>query len=146
MRVKSLHGYFIFEEHSVGELSKFMTQYEVEIERDGDLYTFADLVGAPEYAIAGGVYLGAPVTVTYEGKPWEIMKQNNLVYDFRLGLMVPILSVLLHAEYSLGQNYFMADGLIQPGSITDDGSRVKDYAAWYSFDSKRFRYTEVISG
>ena len=43
----------------------------------------------------------------------------------------------------IGINYFLSPGLIKPGSVTDDGSRVTDYAAWFLFDSMKFKYSEI---
>jgi hypothetical protein len=74
------------------------------------------------------------------------MRANGLVYDFNLGEVVPILSVMQRVDIVTGKNYFLSSGLILPGSVTDDGSRVTDYAAWLSLDemkTRTFRYSEV---
>lgn len=110
-----------------------------------DAYTFADLLEAPDYAIEGGLYLGADATKTFEGEPWEIMKANELVFDFTSGEVVPLESITRRVEIDTASRYFLSSGLILPGSVLDDGSRVTEYSARYSFDTARFKYSEVTS-
>lgn len=143
MRIECLHGYFKFSEVSPGQISRFMSIFDVEIERSGDHFTFSDLVDAPTHAIAGGLYLGAPVLNTYEGAPWEILRANDLVYHIKLGQVMPILSVINVIQLAQAGSTYVSGGMIQPGSIMEDGSRVKDYAAFYIPDSGVFKYSEV---
>jgi hypothetical protein len=137
----------MFQETSVGEISKFMSIYSgLLLEPKNNYYTFDLLKDAPTYSIVGGEFLGAPCTTTFQGEPWEVMRANGLVYDFNLGEVVPILSVMQRVDIVTGKNYFLSSGLILPGSVTDDGSRVTDYAAWLSLDemkTRTFRYSEV---
>jgi hypothetical protein len=109
----------------------------------GDHFTFEDLLGAPEYSIAGKTYLGAAATKTYSGSPGEIFRANKLVYDFNKGLVQPISSVTQTVKIYESGNTFISQGLILPGSFTDDGGRVTDYSAWYLFDSGKFKYSEL---
>jgi hypothetical protein len=102
------------------------------------------MANAPDYSIIGGLYLGAPASVTIEGHPWEIMRANDLVYDFITGTVVKTQTIKTKAALYNTSNYSISDGLVSPGSIMKDGSRVMDYAAWYSFDTGRFKYSEVI--
>lgn len=120
-----------------------MSLFGLEIERNGDHFTFSDLVDAPDYSIAGGAFFGIPTTKTFEGPPWEVMRQNRLVYDFSRGLVVPIDSVLQPVTLASAGHYFLSTGMILPGSVTDDGSRVTDYAAFYNSDRASFKYSEV---
>lgn len=145
MKIRSIHGYFIFEEEHSGEVSEFQDLFQVELESIGPHFTFSDLVDAPDYSISGGLYLGAPATKTFAGPPWEVMRENALVYDFGKGLVVPLLSITTVFKLQSASNYFLADGMIQPGSITEDGSRVTDYAAFYIPDRFKFKYSEVGS-
>lgn len=142
LKIQCIHGYFKFEETEAGQLSRFMSQFDLEIERSGDHFTFADLVDAPDYALAGGLYLGAAVTQTIEGAPWEIFRANRLVYNFSLGLVQPIDLVLQAVSLTRSGFVFLAPGMILPGSVTEDGSRVTDYAASFN-GAKRFDYSEV---
>jgi hypothetical protein len=118
--------------------------FGLELEREGEHFVFSDLVGAPDYSIAGAEYLLAtPATTTFAGKPWEVFEANGFVYNYDTGLLVPIESVTASVSLSPAGNYYLAQGLILPGSLTDRGDRVKDYAAWFSTDTMKFRYSEV---
>lgn len=141
MRIECTHGYFKFFETRPGEVSDFMSRFGLEIERSGDHFTFTDLLDAPDFSIPGGTFLGTPTTETFEGEPWEVMQANSLVYDFSKGLVVPITSVLTTIRLQSSGKFYMASGMIIPGSVMEDGSRVTDYAAFY--ENLRFRYSEV---
>lgn len=146
MKVECIRGYFKFSETQPGQLSRFMSLYGLEIERSGDHFTFADLVGAPDYSLAGGTFLGIPTTETFEGEPWEVMEANGLVYNFNTGLIVPALSITSIAKLEQAGNYYISNGMIVPGSIMEDGSRVTDYSAFFIWDRSNFKYSEVSSG
>lgn len=144
MQIKCVHGYFFFREDGPGEVSQFMSLFAgLEIVQVGDYFTFADLEDAPSHSIEGGEYLTAVATETCEGSPWDVMRENKLVYNFLTGLVVPIATITQRVELSPAGYTLLSPGLILPGSIMDDGSRVTDYAAWYLFGSGRFKYSGV---
>lgn len=145
MRIDCAHGYFRFSETAPGQLARFTSRYGFELARarGGEWFTFADLLEAPDYSIAGGTFLGAPTAVTFEGDPSEVMRQNGLVYNFALGLVVPLASIVQSAPISAAGDVFVSTGMILPGTVTDDGSRVTDYAAFYLHDQGRFKYSEI---
>jgi hypothetical protein len=138
------HGYFFFEESRAGEVSDFASLFSgLSIVPKDHRYTFEDLEDAPGYSIAGNLYLGAPALKTFAGDPWEIFRENSLIYNFNLGIVQPISSVLTRIELVRAQNYFLSPGLILPGSLNPEGERVKSYVAYYLFDSARFKYSWV---
>lgn len=143
MKIECVHGYFKFEEKKAGEISDFMNRYGLEIARAGDHFTFADLVDAPDFSLPGGEFLGAATTEAFEGNPWDVMRANDLVYDFSSGRVVPIATILRSLNVSAAGKYYVASGMIVPGSVTEDGSRVRDYAAF--FENLQFRYSEIVS-
>ncbi len=143
MEVKCLHGYFKFTEHEPGEVSRLMSLFNLDLSIQDDYYTFSTLVDSPKYSILGNEYLGALATKTFEGEPWKVMKQNNLIYDFLNDVVVPTLTITQIVKIDLVDFYYLSDGLILPGSITDDGTRVTDYSAWFSFEEQTFKYSEV---
>lgn len=143
MRVECIHGYFKFVEYRPGQISDFMSRYGLRISRAEDHFTFTDLVGAPDYSIEGGTFLGCLTTETYEGPPWEVMRVNKIVYDFAKGVVVPIASVSNTITMQSAGRYLLTDGMIIPGSVTDDGKRVTDYAAHY--EDLHFKYSEVTT-
>lgn len=142
MRIKCIHGYFIFSESQAGQVSDFMSLTGLELVSQGDEYTFADLANAPKYSLAGKSYLGIPAIETFEGEPWEIFEANSWVYDFSRGLVVPIASITQTTTLKLAGNRYVSPGLLLPGSITEDG-RVRDYSAWFSLQTGRYLYSEV---
>lgn len=143
MEVKCLGGYFIFTEHGPGEISRLQSLFDLDLSLDGDTFTFTGLVDAPRYSILGGTYLGAPCIKTFEGEPWDVLSENKLVYDFMNDKVVSMATIIQSVSLDLVDYYYLSDGLILPGSITDDGQRIIDYSAWYSFDDQTFKYSEV---
>ena len=146
MRIRCLHGFFIFDEDAAGEISRFMQIFsDLPSIVPDPLYgfTFETLANAPTHVIAGNNYLGAPATVTYEGKPWEIMRANSLIYNYQTDTVGLIATVTKRLELVTAAHFFLSPGLIMPGTVTDDGERVTDYSARYLFDSGKFKYSEV---
>lgn len=145
MRVECLHGYFRFSEEAVGQVSRFCSLFGLEVARSSrmDHLTFADLVDAPDYSVPGGTFLGAATSELFEGPPWEVMRANGLVYDFQRGLVVPIAEIEQVVSIAQAGFAFLASGMILPGSVTDDGSRVTDYAAFFDPSRQGFKYSEV---
>lgn len=143
MKINCSHGYFKFEETKPGQFSDFVSTFGFEIVRSGDHFTFEALADAPDYSLAGGTFLGVPTTETYEGPPWEVMRENGLVYNFSLGLIVPILTVVQPISISQSGNFMIAGGMIIPGSIMEDGKRVTDYSAFYLPGYPGFKYGEI---
>lgn len=147
MKIRCLHGFFIFEETRPAQVSDFMRYTGLEIVPNGPYFTFADLEDAPNFSIKGKpIEIGSlplPALETFSGEPWEVFEANGYVYNFQLGLLQPIQSVTQIVDITDGGNRFVSPGIILPGSLTVEGKRVKDYAAHYSRDTSRFLYTEV---
>lgn len=143
MKIKCNHGFFTFEEMYFGDASRFQSKFGTELVGWRDKFTFKPLALAPEHCISGQTYLGANVSQSFAGEPWEIFEANSLVYDFTTGLVVQKISITKIAPLEPAGFYFISPGLILPGSLTKDGSRINSYAAHFSFDTLRFRYSEV---
>lgn len=143
MKINCLHGYFQFTDQKVGEISDFASLYRLDLVARDNYFTFSQLKAAPNYSVAGGLFLGALCKVTFQGNAWDVMRANGLVYNFILQKVVPIETVLSRPYIIKAANYFISDGLILPGSVKDDGTRVTDYAAGYLFSSMKFRYTDI---
>lgn len=143
MRVRCLHGYFIFDEMRQGQISDFMNLTGLSLVPKDNYYTFEGLEDAPEHSLVGKTLLNLPAIALFEGKPWEVFEANEFVFDFTTGLLVPITSIARIIEIKQAGNMFVTNGLIQPGSLTAEGKRVKDYAAWFSRDRLTWHYSEV---
>jgi len=143
LKIDCLHGFFIFREVEVGQISDFMSFTGFSLVKWRDAYTFEGIEEAPGFSIIGKTVLDAPATATFEGEPWEVFEENGLVYDFGKGLVLPIASIVQSVKINQAGNRFISNGLILPGSLTDSGKRVKDYSAWFSRDTLRFLYSAV---
>lgn len=143
MKIKCLHGFYLIEETRPGQVADFMNIFACELLPFRNFFTFSALASAPNYALVGGTYLEAPVIQTFEGEPWEIMKANDLVYDFQADAVRPLAGTTQRISLFKGPGSFVSSGLILPGSVTEDGKRVTDYSAHLSFDSLKFKYTGV---
>lgn len=143
MKLTCSHGYFRFDEMIAGEVSHFASLFGFAMARVSDYFTFSALAAAPTYSLPGKLYLNVPATKAFEGRPWEVMRANGLVYDFSRRLVVPIATVTASAQLELAGNFYITTGMILPGTIMDGGKRVKDYAAHFSFDRMNFRYSEI---
>lgn len=144
MRIRCRHGFFTFHEEVLGEVSKFASNFELDLVPYEDAFTFENLADAEEYSLFGKPYLNLPAIKTFEGTPWEILEENDFVYSLALNLIVPIQSIVTTFSLSQSDYYYLADGLLQPGAFSGlGGGRLINYTAWYSFNGKRFRYSEV---
>lgn len=143
MFLKVNHGFFIFKETKSGQVSDFMNMTGLKLAPKEDYYTFQSLVSAPYYSLSGKEFLGYKALKTFEGKPWEVFQANSVVYDFNSDQMKLITSVTNNVIIRPAGNRFFSPGLILPGSLTDKGQRVKDYAAWYSRETQRWIYSEI---
>lgn len=143
MKLRVRHGYFIFEETAPGQVSDFMRRVNVELVSRDNHYTFKKLSTAPLYSLSGKSLLGFTALKTFEGSPWEVFEANGVVYDFIKDELVPIQSVTQVTEIREARTVFVSPGLILPGSLTVEGSRIKDYSAWFSRDRATWHYGEV---
>lgn len=143
MTIKCLHGYFKIFETTEGQVSDFMSLYNLSIVPKDDFFTFSALQDAPEHSIKGKTILGVTATKTFEGKPWEVFKENNIVYDFNDGTVKLKNSVTQQIEIKKSSNFWISNGLILPGSLTLDGLRVQDYTVYTYKGNNRWYYSEV---
>lgn len=144
LKIKCVHGFFTIDETSPGEIARFADLFAgLEIVSFGESFTFADLVDVPEYTIKGGELFDLVASATIADTPGEIFRANKIVYDFNAGLFKPITSIRTIVEIDQGSSYYLSPGLILPGSLTDGGKRVTDYAAWYLFGEGQFKYSSI---
>jgi hypothetical protein len=126
-----------------GDASRFQSLFGLELAPYNEHFTFKQIENPPEFCISGQSYLGAMATKTYAGKPWQIFDANNFVYNFATGRVVLKSAINSFFDLSQAGNYFVSNGLILPGSLTKTGEKVNSYFCHFSFDTLRFRYSEV---
>lgn len=144
VRILCRHGHFSFYPKDAREISRFATLFSEELEREGDFYTFAFLKDAPNYSLQGKSYLGLPATVTFEGLPWEVMRENGFVYNIALKTLVPKLTVVTPVFLDVVDDFYTTDNpIIQPGSIEPSGQQVLSYDAEYFGKASQLQVFEV---
>jgi len=126
-----------------GQAGRFQSAFGIDITPWRGVFTFPPLAEVPEYSIQGAPFLGTVALESYAGTPAELFEANGFVYDFSLGEVVPEVAITRRAALDLSGMVYVSNGLLLPGSLRDDGTRVKNYTAWFSFDTATFRYSEV---
>lgn len=146
MWIDCRHGFFTFEEERSGECNEFSRLYGFDLVPFRDQFTFSELAEAKDYCLVGVPYLNALITKTYEGEPWEIFEENNLVFDFTKGLVLPKLSVVQQLDVNQAEFYFFSSGLLLPGSRRGVSEQVLGYQGRYLWNSNLFTYTGIQYG
>ncbi len=134
MRVLCRSGHFAFYPRDASELSRYMSLYKVTLVAVDDYYTFEGISAAKSYSLEGHAYLNLTATKTHEGKPWEVFKANNFVYDLSTDSLV--LKTAVRGKLSLplsGDFYVAPNPTIQPGSVFSGGNRIMSYDGEYDF-------------
>ena len=142
MRVVCRHGHFAFYPRNASDIQRFAHSFDEELEREEDYFTFSGLVGADKYSLLGKPYLNLPAMTTYQGTPWEVMRENNFVYSVQLGLIVPKLAIIGLVELTQKGFFFVANvPLLQPGARTILGQQIMSYSG--EFDEDKF-YLRIL--
>jgi hypothetical protein len=143
MRVLCRHGHFSFYPRAASDIARFSNFFGVSLKREQDYFTFEGLIDAPKYSLTGMPYVNLPAITTYEGEPWDVMRENGFVYDLRVNLLVPKLSVVAFVELPQVGFYFRAGGsLIQPGSRTLLGRQILSYSGEFVEEGFSLRVLE----
>jgi len=78
LKIDCLHGFFIFREVEVGQVSDFMSLTGLSLVKWRDAYTFEAIKDAPDFSIIGKTVLGVPATETFEGgRGWSRHAGSN---------------------------------------------------------------------
>jgi len=142
MKCRCIHGYFIFNETKVGQISDFISLTGLPLVARDDYYTFETIAAAPNYSIKGAPLLGITATETFTGNPWDVFRENGFVYDFGDDVVRPIALTTAKTTVRLAGNRFVSPGLLLPGSVTPDG-RIEGFSGWFSRDRLTWLYSEV---
>ena len=143
MRIVCNHGFFIFEEDALGEVSDFIGLHDLDLSSYKNDFTFKPLKDAADFSIKGADYLNFKAVKTFQGEPWEVMRANGLVYDFQTGKLVDYKTINEVIQFEASSNSFVANGLVSPGSITQSGKRILGFSCWYSRNDSSWLYSGV---
>jgi hypothetical protein len=143
MRILCRHGHFAFYPNTVSDIARFCKYFDTLLIREQDYYTYAGLLNAPSYSLTGKPYLNIPAVETFEGKPWEVMKQNGFVFHLGLKVLVPKVTIVNLVDLSLVGYYFVAGGaLVQPGSRMATGGQILSYSSEFVQEGYPLRISE----
>lgn len=144
MRVLCRHGHYAFFPRYASEIAEFCRTLEITLVRENDYYTFPALKGLSDYSIKTVIYKDIPAIITFEGTPWEILKQNKFVYNLGLGKVVPLASITTSISLEDVGGYYKSNAtMVQAGSFVSTGVRLVDYDASFSENYQAVSITEV---
>ena len=143
MKLKCQHGFFTFEETKIGQVSDFMSYTGLVLTPWEDVFTFDFLSSPPDYSLKGKAFLEFTALHTFEGRPWEVFEANGVVYDWSAGIIKPITSITTVTTIRPAGDRYVANGLLLPGCLNQNGDRVRDFSGFFSRETLRFTYSEV---
>lgn len=144
MRIICRHGHFAFYPKDAHDIASFADLFTEELVRVGDFYTFSFLKDAPDFSIQGKPFLGLPAVKTFEGAPWEVMRENGFVYNVAAKAIVPKASIVLLSSLELSRDFWTTENpLVQPGSRMPSGEQILSYDAEYIRQASQLRVFEV---
>lgn len=145
MRVIVRHGHFTFYPRDSEDVARFTQYFQTELVPEDDYFTFPALKGLPRYSIAPKPFGNLPAVVTYEGRrAWDVMRENEFVYDVTTELLVPALAVVHLASLAQATYYWVVQRtLLQPGAILPTGQRLLSYDAEFLQDWQQLRLRSV---
>lgn len=142
MRILCRHGHFSFFQAYPGEIAEFAQYWETELVRVEGFYTFPLLAEAPEYSLKGKSFLGLTAVKTFEGTPWEIMRENGFVYSLAEKSLVPKASIAAPYTPVLTGYYFSENfPMLQPG-LRVGGNQILSWDASYNDSQKILKISE----
>lgn len=143
MRVLCRHGHFAFYPRNPSDIYRYADSFDVELVRESDYFTFSDLAGAKRYSLVGSPYLNLPALETFEGEPWDVMRENGFVFNVQTGLLVPKASIVGIADITQkGYFYVCNTPLLQPGARTILGRQILSYSGEFNEDKFYLRIVE----
>lgn len=128
MRVLCRHGHYAFYPADAAELARFGDFAGLTFVQERDYFTFEGLADLETFSIKGRPYGGfLPATKTYQGEPWEIMRENGFVWSLALEMLVPAASIVNVARpVPINWAWQNDTTLLQAGSLVS-GQRVLSF-------------------
>lgn len=143
MRVTCRHGHYAFFPRDSSEIGAFSNLFAEELARVEDYYTFSFLKDAEKYSLEAKPYLGLPALVTFEGNPWDVMRENGFVYSVGLKLLVPKETITSTVGVSRVGYYSIVDRpLIQAGARNASGQQILSFDGEFTLSSRQLKLTE----
>ncbi len=149
MKVDCINGFYKFTPDNVGEMRIWQDYNGIELANCGDFMTFEHLAKMPNYSFINGTIDNNQLIVNYAGEKSEVLKRNNLVYDWEKDIIVPKNSIT--ASLNVDRDIFInAAKLPQAGAINGLVRMVGFSGFWnmsYNmYKIERFEYESISSG
>lgn len=144
MRVLCRHGHFAFYPRNETEVGSFVDYYKEPLVRVGDFYTFPALQNIPDFSIKLLPVGNLPAVKNFEGRPWDVMRENGFVYSLALKLLVPKAAIPIVVDPKISNYYWLGQTpLLQPGSRNLLGQQILSYDAEYIDSIFQLRILEM---
>ncbi len=145
MRVLVRHGHFAFYPEMAKDVALFARFFDQDLVRVDDYYTFEALAHLPRYSLLAFPFGNLPAIATYEGRgPWEVMRENDFVYNVKTELLVPKLSIVGVLQAPRSDSYFISPTpLYQPGMRDSSGSQILSYDARFNQENFQLKILAV---
>ena len=82
MKLRVIHGFFMFEETRVGQVSDYIGLTGFELVPRGTYYTFKTLLDAPLYSLNSKPFLGFNALKTFEGHGIYLDENSDVWFGF----------------------------------------------------------------
>lgn len=82
MIVNCINGFYKFIPESSGEIHIWENYNEMSLTPVDDFFTFPELAEMPNYSFIGGSFQGIALTENYAGEKSEVLRRNNIVFDY----------------------------------------------------------------
>jgi hypothetical protein len=140
VKINCLNGFYKFIPENPLDLSRLKTAFEIELVPCGDYFTFSILREMDSFSIMGFPIMSGIIPSTaiakknFAGKKWEILKENNLIYNLQLDAITEQLVAIkpYMLTKSIG-NYYVFNKIPQAGNLLN-GAIFTSFSATIDFD------------
>jgi len=140
IRIICNHGFYRFFPQHADEIALFNSYFDSSLALSKDFYTFPELKEFPEYSLAGLPLGVIPAVKSCEGRPWEILKSNGMVYNIGASAITLKEAITFVTKLELSGYYFLTQQpMIQAGALLTNGQRVLSFDAYLDLSFKRLK-------
>lgn len=143
MRVYCKNGYYKFYPQDIGALKFFIEATGFNLKAEKDYYTFDTLANLNNYIFAGWP-LGLSIAIkNYAGDKSELLKVNQVTYNYTIDQIVPIVSIIGKLRIDEGA-YMSTPELPQVGKFTGLLNRVTGFSGFYDWKLKVYKIERLF--
>ena len=144
MRVRCVDGYYMFYKDYTYDVIKLKQAFGLEVVPFEDYYTFKALAEMPDHTKKGYTLGSGIAKENYSGKPWELLRENQLAYNLELKNIVEnfVNTGVYSVPYDNG-GYYPFKVIPQVGFFLNGNNRIKGFNAFIDFDLNIVKVGEV---